>query len=326
MVSSAELEQTWFRKNPSLWSIYYRAIIDDRGACDIYLSGIGAKTYNPGRLDHVPTNPEKARIYGSPNKGTSFHMAPVLRSDRRRGWRYRVGYPIHAHCWMLLDRVIGHDVIMRHLREFTRAVKAFWKGNNSSWFLKLGHPITGEFCRKQGANWLRPQPVELSAHVLEDPRVQRKAHTLGSPLRIAGLQELMVQVTRERNVQENKDVRARSAIENLPLDIAIYMVDMIYESRPYCLERVQDTRNLLEAAQWTLPATYWIGRCNPQLVFEVDELIAVGYAVDWASFCLGLEQLVLSDGWYCNSGLGNRERTLGIMNNIKKIFLGRVKA
>jgi hypothetical protein len=95
------------------------------------------------------------------------------------------------------------------------------------------------------------------------------------------------------------------------------MVDTIYQSLPPCHERIQDTRNVLEAFQWKLPDSYWQRRCNPNLVFEVQDVIKAGTQIDWAYFCLGLHELLLQDDWYCNSGLYFRGRILDLIESIR---------
>lgn len=39
---------------------------------------------------------------------------------------------------------------------------------------------------------------------------------------------------------------------------------------------------------------------------STHDLVRAGCVVDWASLCLGLEELILDKDCYCNSGLKNR--------------------
>ncbi|GAB1191758.1 hypothetical protein APSETT444_000940 [Aspergillus pseudonomiae] len=147
-------------------------------------------------------------------------------------------------------------------------------------------------------------------------------HVTGSPLRIPGIQKLIAEATRECT---EVHLRGHSAIVDLPLDIAILIVDLIYGSRPRSMERLIDTRNLLEAFQWKLPETYWKTRCDYWLVFEMDDLIREKRAAKWSRFCLGLEELLLERGWYCNSGLRTRQRALTSLGGIKEHFLNMIE-
>ncbi|KAL2829413.1 serine hydrolase-domain-containing protein [Aspergillus cavernicola] len=65
------------------------------------------------------------------------------------------------------------------------------------------------------------------------------------------------------------------------------IIDEIYHDKYFDPCSVQDTRNLIEALNWTLPDSYWMTRCKGHLVTELDYAIALGSVVDWAEFCLG---------------------------------------
>ncbi|KAJ9489150.1 hypothetical protein VN97_g4136 [Penicillium thymicola] len=82
---------------------------------------------------------------------------------------------------------------------------------------------------------------------------------------------------------------------------------------------VQNTRNLLEAFQWTLPDGYWQKRCDPSLLLEVKELKKTNTQVDWQALGLDLMSLLVEDEF--TSGLRNREHTLLFMGHIKRRFI-----
>ncbi|QMW29431.1 hypothetical protein G4B84_004766 [Aspergillus flavus NRRL3357] len=125
--TAAELEHMYFKKNPLLWSYYYRIIlVEPQGE---RLSGICPRLYNKKNINRVPVDPHQARIFGLARKGSGnvdFRVAKVAVNTEPDRPKERIGYPIHAHCWVILDRVIGHEMVQKHLREFTRAVEAYW--------------------------------------------------------------------------------------------------------------------------------------------------------------------------------------------------------
>ncbi|OOO14214.1 Histone core domain protein [Aspergillus oryzae] len=93
------------------------------------LSGICPRLYNKKNINRVPVDPHQARVFGLARKGSGnvdFRVAKVAVNTEPDRPRERIGYPIHAHCWVILDRVIGHEMVQKHLREFTRAVEAYW--------------------------------------------------------------------------------------------------------------------------------------------------------------------------------------------------------
>ncbi|KAL1855561.1 hypothetical protein Plec18167_004100 [Paecilomyces lecythidis] len=262
-------------------------------------------------------------------------MANLFEPDWNRGAGERVGYPIHVHCWLLLDRFIAHAVIKQNLRLFIQVVEKFWKANKEEWGLWVlhvpgGSPPDLDDCYEKGMHWLKrqldaPRPMDRGGFYDEDSRT---SHWPGNPLRIPDIQELIERVTRSHidvlRLNEQKP-RCPAKAADLPLEIAVTIIDLIYQSQPHSLERIEDTRNILVAFGWTLPNTYWQSRCNPRLVFEVDDLIREGRVIDWAEFCLGLEELLLDEDWYCNSGLNNRGRTLKLFEGIKERFDKAIK-
>lgn len=114
-------------------------------------------------------------------------------------------------------------------------------------------------------------------------------------------------------------------ITRVPLDIAVLIIDEIYYEKGYDRARVQDTRNLLRAFSWTLPDSYWIARCRGHMPVEVDMLHEAGSVADWAAFCLGLEELMLTCHWYCSSGLALRARIFEVLDFVKEVFFQRLQ-
>lgn len=319
-------------------------VLDDPKTNQMSLSGTShGSSLKPWELP-IPRDPQRAFIRNlaldENHSNADFHMANLFGRDKNRKAGERIGYPIHPHCWLLLERFVGNDLILSNLHAFVRAVREFWKKNKKHWGIFLNHVSV------DGSEWLewpdcgRGTPC---THWLKEPRTctsdedrdhymmlamqdeLRKWHTPGSPLRIPDIQRLITQ-----NIQPQKDNSGQghpgihSQAFCLPLDIAVMVVDLIYETQPHCQQRIDDIRNLLEAFRWTLPDTYWQARCNTELLFELDDLIKSGTAVKWSGLCLGIEELLLDDNWYCNSGLNNRARTLKQLNGIKEGFLRRL--
>lgn len=258
-----------------------------------------------------------------------FHMANLFEPDWNREAGERIGYPIHVHCWLLLDRTIGHGIIERNLRAFIQAVEAFWKANKKDWDIWLFH-VPNDKRAFYDHGLLRRLKCPMDTVGQQSNAVPRQVvdHRPGNPFRIPEIQELITRVTQGPDSALQVGSRGQCCsptIANVPLEIAVTIVDTIYKSRPNCRERIEDTRNLLDAFQWRLPNTYWQSRCDTQLVFEFDDLIKTGHIVDWVSLCLGLEELLLDEHWYCNSGLHNRGRTLRLIGGIKKRFLDMIE-
>ncbi|KAL4902979.1 hypothetical protein BDW74DRAFT_180271 [Aspergillus multicolor] len=346
IVRSTEVEELGFPKDHRAgWLCFWRAIIDDPETNNLTISGI----CNGARIgcypEPVPTDPNRARIYGNVrNKSrwnTFFHMANLFKTDEHREAGRTVGYPVHAHCWLLVDRMIGTPRVQQNLRAFVDAVKWFWRQNKQEWAIWPSHSAgtAGEGCfeLEQGYPWgIRECACRsvLEAWCGTMPKGSRRRsrravdyrteHQSGSPLRVPDLQELMVRVTCVDRAGSSLDEVQRSMrsspLPSLPTDIALLIVDEVLRGRPPCKGQLDDTRNLLEALHWELPRSYWIGRCGPELAFEVEDLCALGQRVDWAGFYLGLAELKLDPHWFCNSGLNYRRRILKSLGAIREKF------
>lgn len=87
------------------------------------------------------------------------------------------------------------------------------------------------------------------------------------------------------------------------------------------LASIEDTRNMLSAFRWNIPASYWQNRCRKDLIIEFKQLMSNDTSVDWQFLCLGSKELLLNHRWYDRSGLKNRERILPLLEGMKRDFL-----
>lgn len=257
-------------------------------------------------------------------------MANILEADWNRDGEELIGYTIHVPCWLLLGRIIGHDVIQNNLRCFILAVEGFWRENNSLWETTLIHSDEENECYELGQHWLQDTPTihkqpsegdsDYELPFPSENNTKKPWHEPGNPYRIPAIRELI-----EKACQVKPDDSYRAFqnpwVSRIPIEIAMMITEIIYRSQKHSQARINDTRNILDAFQWELPGSYWRSRCNPDLVFEIDDLARSGATVNWAYLCLGLEELLLDEDWYCNSGLNNRGRTMSLMRKIKTRFL-----
>jgi hypothetical protein len=85
---------------------------------------------------------------------------------------------------------------------------------------------------------------------------------------------------------------------------------------------IKNIKNMLLTFQWKFPEFFWRARLK-DLFIELDELKKAKTPVDWQVLGLGLMSLVSDRESYCYSSLGNRERVLGRVVEIKKAYLER---
>lgn len=291
----------------------------------------------------LPTGPTKALppspINNYNGEKVSFHMVNLFGRDEDREAGRRIGYPIHAHCWLIVGRFFGFELIQQNLRAFVNAVAEYWKHNKRAWSAGEEFPSAEERdCFDQGPIWgnrlagllqyyhSSKREVGRSTLVVESCRY---GHQPRNPFRVSAIMDLIERVTKSCGTQRmdsnNKVSRSKESVQlpamiDVPVEIGVLIVDEIWKSRPLCQGRIEDTRNLLEAFQWTLPSTYWIARCDPQVFYEVEDLIASRKEVDWVGLCLGLEKLMLDPRWFYQNGLHHRRKILENLGVIQKYF------
>ena len=268
----------------------------------------------------VPRDPQRARI-GNALKNPSKHFAQYQRVDmshpERNDKNQQIGYLIHAHCWVLLDHVIGHELIERNLRIFLNAITKFWKENHALWNpLLLDDDYDGTFYPIHQRLRETPQTTENNYIKMEC------VDTLQNPVIVPEIRALINQTVRACFENDDRSARPRQTVAfDVPLEIAMMIVNVIYDNIYYNQASIYDLRNMLTAFQWRLPNSYWQSRCKKYLIFEFDELIRNNQTVDWQFLCLRTEELFLKDGWYDGGGLKNRGRILQLLQGLKKIFL-----
>lgn len=159
IVRSEEIESMYFQKEPWLWTSFvrasqlsllqqphllltkekYRTVLYNPDTEHVRVTGISqirmTHTSNP---DPVPSDPQKARIDNplkipSNLKGFDRYLLVNMPRPELSDKDGLLAYEVHAHCWVLLDRVIGHELIEQKLKIFLHAVQQFWKKNRALW-------------------------------------------------------------------------------------------------------------------------------------------------------------------------------------------------
>ncbi|KAL3454263.1 hypothetical protein BJX65DRAFT_302048 [Aspergillus insuetus] len=326
--STADVEATDLSEKRLLWSAWYRALLLNPKLNGTHLSGLACGA-NREYAPVVPTDSSRARLSGRPKHdndwNTEFYPTPLFQGESATEWEGKqYGYAMHAHCWLLLER---------NLEVFCIALRILWnfREYTFNWQVLLKHGTNNE-CFDQGIFGVRKMefvggdrstgghPDRSSEWPLEP------WHTSGSPYAVREIQTVISNATQSAATRIPKarlcrkppftTAQSQSLVTQLPLDIILEILDVIYYSSPPCFARINDTRNILEAFHWHVPDTYWIKRCNPYLIIEVKDLRASGTPVHWANLCLGIEGLFIDPNWYCQSGLRKRKEILEFVGQL----------
>ncbi|KAL3481082.1 hypothetical protein BJX99DRAFT_254060 [Aspergillus californicus] len=278
-VPDAVVENAKFNEQPTMWTHFFRAFVENPKHKTMSITGIGTKTHSA--LLMAPSDPEMA------------------------------GYPVHAHCWLLVDQVIGTGIVKENPAIFIDAVKSYWTANKKDppgRYLK--HANTD--CRYSWRGASGRAPKASCRHEIHQP---------GNPFHIPEVEALKKLTLDQGPTEQRRRQQQQSPwLTSVPLEIAVMLIDTIYYGKQYTRARAKDSANLLRAMGWKLPDSYWIARCRYHMPREVDLLREAGSVTDWAAFCLGLEERMLTCHWYCGSGLKLRCEIFQRLDIMKDMF------
>jgi hypothetical protein len=213
----------------------------------------------------------------------------------------QIGYMVHAHCWLLVARVISMELVDTHLAIFVKAVQLFWLENNELyWALPADDDSTD------------PELWDLQN---SEVKVEPPSSMWKNPAIVPEIQEIVEQATITRRDDDVSNRMWLSAISHIPLEVAIQITDITKWAS------ISDARNLLTAFGWRLPNSYWQSCIRMDLIFEYDDIRKTSHPVDWQFLGLATEELLENSDWYDKSGLKTRQRVFQFLGQIKDFFL-----
>ena len=318
MVPSTELEEADLGDFPRLGPCFYRArefedldlrptILDaltitvmKESETKYRLTGINMIEDHSNELLYIPNDPTVARIGGKTNarydniRFTSFYAANIGRQPIRLHDK-NIGYIVHAHCWVLFERVLGTKLTQRNLAKFVQTSRKFWS-KNELWGLR-DHKIS----------WVEPTQILSTLELGHD--------IYQNSLVIPAVQKAI-------DVAKVEAKRPNYCFQKIsfPLEISVLIAEWVCPVN-HTGKDIKNTENMLLAFQWKLPDYFWRVRLNEKLFIELYELKKSESPLDCQVLRLGLMSLVSDRKWYFHSGLGNWERVLEIMVDMKKAYL-----
>lgn len=217
------------------------------------------------------------------------------------------GFPIHAHCWTIIERIIGQSA-EDELELFLPILFQRWEKK----------PLPFEVSTIGNPHWLgiawRDKPEELDA--VWDPIAVPEIRTI-----IRRCTRRVSERIKMRNLPRSSRNLLLGALDRLPLDVVFQILDYLPAT---------DIESFLAATGWHMPDAYWRARFPRKLIFEVEEegLFEIGEEkekeekkVNWQVLCLEIEKLLEDKGL---RGLQNRQRIFGILEETKGLFLSRM--
>ena len=279
------------------------------------LSGIAQ--HNPRAHPEFLVPRERTRaVIGTPTSKVDIDsLEPVVLAEDLQQTTYfidkkltppptKFGYPVHARCWSLCERVVGPDV-EQHLESFLETLRRRFRkrispqrnpGKDAS-FACYGRPFRGIGPKTR---FLYRDPFVIPA---VDELVERYSLVDAGP----GYQCLYHYPFRIR----------------LPEELQFLIWDFLDRADVDVLHQAFTGKS-----QWTMPDTYWVSRAaKSTTIFEIQDLYLEAKrkhnqdhhrhhtTVDWESLCFQAEELTLT-----SEAHQNRRRILRILERTNKLW------
>jgi hypothetical protein len=241
-------------------------------------------------LFFVPLDRDAESIYSDTDDMTTFISTANFWEPLWQGYD-RHGYPIHAYCWSLVERIIGPraegqlDILIKAFRER-------WREQS----FELGECISDNI-------WV----ADVSGEELTE-----RVFAIRDPVNIPEVQDLIrksIENCSKERMNQMSQKRCSLFLKYLesgfPLDIQCLILDHL---------SYIDIQNVLVALGWQIPDSYWRGRFPKDIIFEIEELASTA-DVAWQFLCLGAEQLLES-----SHGLLNRQRIFRVLRGTRSLF------
>jgi hypothetical protein len=254
----------------------------------------------PDEMNNIVDGASGAGYTGEISEAVTLQQASYW--DISKQTVYPHGYPIHARCWEMIERLMKQHNLDSRLDTLTMILRQTWDEPKdlSTQRAKAGVPpvwaqdygVSDQAMEKVSGGylfWTWTDPVDVKA--VKDLLTESSKRASSNKLNLEAAGTIM---------GAYQDVQ----ISKLPLDIKLLVLD--------CL-KCRDIANLLEGLSWEIPNSYWRSRL-PGHMFETENLTP-GQPFDWQFFALGIEALLET----C-PGLRNRQRIYQRIEVIKHRF------
>ncbi|KAH8705882.1 hypothetical protein BGW36DRAFT_285693 [Talaromyces proteolyticus] len=221
---------------------------------------------------------------------------------------YPHGFPIHANCWALAERVIGSDLIEKNLKLFLNVLQQRWKDEPmfvdsqeiANWIIDRGSWRSGFYSDYFNQNYRCEYEVNRNLVAIRDPMC------------VYEVEEIIAESAKKYTLLKEK------MGDTVPAPTTIITSSFILYSIPYEVWMVifdwlhySEIVKLLSAARLRMPWSYWQQRAPRDIIWELDDIDLQTTPIDWQHLCLRAERL-------CEESLGliNRQRICNILKEV----------
>jgi len=209
---------------------------------DEWFTDISQLNDQDDRKDSPKTKTSGKRICVYP---ASFHDA-IFTSNYPHGW------PVHAHCWTIGERVMGPR-LEEHLALLIKVLRTKWEEEN---LLEEARKIKRWV---GGYTWPTEDEFEVWSRLV----------AISDPIAGRDVVELLCESQNEKQ-ESLKNLRRQlrgqqygKHILHLPYDIRIMVLDRLHGAH---------IRNVLEATGWHIDESYWRGRLPWNILWELNDM------------------------------------------------------
>ncbi|KAK2754248.1 hypothetical protein FQN54_007127 [Arachnomyces sp. PD_36] len=329
-------------KNPLEWGSFYRAVFQPSAGSRFRLSGTGRydgssrdashRDFLKVVWDRDSNNVHRPQVDNAREVDWFIGEINFLDSDNEQVYPH--GYIVHAHCWILIERMIGPEV-ENNLELFLEICRERFHENpydiHEYRDLESSEPTSQPTYR-----WWNPlqsaSSLDPSRHHPDVQKDPRKSIPLRDPLNTAEITTLINHSAQNkaRETIKRKTRKWSSTISDpsssstsgqakspnfyqvtqLPCDIMLLILDN--------LSHHTDIRNALIAFDWSPPDIYWKSRVPKDLIFELQDGNHWEDDLDWKFLGLGIVKLLEQPS------LRNRKRVLRLVDEIGRRFWERM--
>lgn len=222
--------------------------------------------------------------------------------------KYPHGFPIHAHCWALAERIIGENA-EKDLELLVWILQQRWEDEQllkesrlmTDWLTeRIWQSNVSEFEMTRNLIAVRDPLAVQEAFDLIRRSGQVYADRVEMDALIRGMKALNTTTTTKA---QEKAKKTSTLALSLPGEILSLVLDRLHH---------RDIRRALEATGWQIPDSYWRCRLRQGLIFELDD-VGPDAHLDWQFLCLEAEQLMEE-----SFGLMNRQRICNALEEVKQ--------
>lgn len=211
----------------------------------------------------------------------------------------RLGFIIHAHCWVLFSRAIKISPTEIKLEKFIKACRSHWR--KSKLEILVDYNASLSMSRPNQAI----QELEFECDIYQNPVI------------IPALQEVIIHA-----IERPFATTSRVYFNKLPTEVNFLISEWVCPI-DYTSDNVRNMRNMLLAFRWDLPDWFWLRRLSEDFFFELDILRKSSSPppsqMNLQILRLDVMRLTFDRTWYPHCGLANRQR---IHRNIVAIKRG----